>query len=154
VDIKKYSSVLTKSQLGELVRAIGLASHDVGIGSFVYLRRIFEALVEEAHDLAMKDPSWNEDDYGRSRMAEKIDLLKNYLPDFLVQNRQIYSLLSKGLHELSEEECLSHFKTVKIGIELILDERLEKRQKAEKIKAVSAAIQQATSAVITSKDSK
>ena len=42
--VKKYTSVLTKPQLAELSRAIGLASHDVGIGSYVYLRRVFEAL--------------------------------------------------------------------------------------------------------------
>jgi hypothetical protein len=66
-------------------------------------------------------------------MDEKIELLKDYLPEFQVNNK-IYSILSKGIHELSEDECLKHFTPVKIGIELILDEKLEKLAKKVKIK--------------------
>ncbi len=40
----------------------------------------------------------------------------------------MYSILSKGIHELSEEECLQYFKLMKIGIELILDEQLEEKK--------------------------
>lgn len=47
--IKEYKDVLNGQFMKEFVRAIGLASHGVGIGSFVYLRRIFERLIEEAH---------------------------------------------------------------------------------------------------------
>jgi len=60
------------------------------------------------------------------------------LPSFLVENRGLYSILSKGIHSLSEEECLRYFDTVRVGIELILDEKheqLEKRKKLEKAKS-------------------
>jgi hypothetical protein len=33
------------------------------------------------------------------------------------------------LHELTEEECKSYFPVVKSGIEIILDEEIEKREK-------------------------
>lgn len=141
--VKRYAHVLSKPQLGELSRAIGLASHDVGVGSYVYLRRVFEALVEEAHQLAIAEPSWNEEAYQRGRMSEKIALLRGHLPTFLVDHPGMYSLLSKGVHELTEEECLRHFEPARIGIELILDEKLEKRQRAQKAQAASAAIQKA-----------
>lgn len=45
----------------ELGTAVGLQSHGVGIGSFVYLRRIFEALLEEAHQQALSDSNWSEE---------------------------------------------------------------------------------------------
>ena len=141
--VKRYANVLTKAQLRELSRAIGLASHDVGIGSFVYLRRIFEALVEEAHQSASKGTSWNEDSYHRSRMSERIALLKGFLPTFLVEHSGIYSLLSKGVHELTEDECLLHFEPMRIGIELILDEKIEDKRRDQKMKAGSLAIKKA-----------
>lgn len=50
------------------------------------------------------------------------------LPDFLVKNRDLYGILSKGIHELSEDECLSYFDPVKAALELILDQALEKKR--------------------------
>lgn len=43
----KYKKILG-DKFSELNRAIGLYSHGIGIGAFVYLRRIFENLIEEA----------------------------------------------------------------------------------------------------------
>lgn len=131
--IKQYNTVLQKEQLKEFTRAIGLAANGVGIGSFVYLRRIFETLLEEAHQKATGANNWIEQDYTNSRVAEKIELLKNYLPNFLVENKVLYGILSKGVHSLTEDECLAYFETVKVGIELILDEKLEEFEKAKKI---------------------
>jgi hypothetical protein len=141
--VKKYTRVLTKIQIREFNRAIGLASHGVGIGAYVYLRRIFEALVEEAHVLAKADDNWNEEDYFRGRMGEKIDLIKAHLPNFLSQNPEVYGLLSKGIHELSEDECLKHFDTLRICIELILDEKLERKERDKKIEDAKTALAKA-----------
>lgn len=45
-----------------------------------------------------------------------------------------HGVLSKGIHELSEEECLEYFSVVREIIELILDEREFLRQQEEKKK--------------------
>jgi len=66
-------------------------------------------------------------------MPEKIGLLALYLPSFLVENKSLYGILSKGLHELSEDECLQYFSIVQHGIELILEERITTKEKNEKI---------------------
>lgn len=137
--IKKYRKILG-DKYKEFSKAVGLASHGVGIGSFVYLRRIFENLIEEAHQESIKTNSWNEDDYQKSRMDDKIILLKDYLPEFLVNNKILYSILSKGVHDLREDECLKYFGIVKLGIELILNEKLEKLDREAKIKAVEKSI--------------
>jgi hypothetical protein len=143
-EVKRYAPVLTDQQLGELSRGIGLASHDVGIGAFVYLRRIFEALVGEAHALASQEAGWDEELYQRSRMSERISLLRSHLPTFLVEHPGMYSLLSKGIHELTEQECLTHFDTLRVATELILDERLEAKLKSKKIAAAKTALSKAT----------
>ena len=138
--IKDYDKVLSKEKHKEFTRAIGLAANGVGIGSFVYLRRIFEELIEEAHSLAKKNEGWNNEDYLKQRMADKIGLLSAYLPDFLVENKSLYSILSVGIHKLTEQDCLAYFETVKVGIELILDEKLETYKKQKKIEDAKSKI--------------
>lgn len=139
-DVKKYSSVLSKQYFNELKKAIGLVAHGVGVGSFVYLRRIFENLIEEARIEAAKDDSFDEQAFRTARMNDKIKMLSGHLPPFLVENHQLYGILSKGVHELSEQECLDAFPVVKVGIELILDEHIVEKQRKDKIEATRKAL--------------
>lgn len=139
-DVKKYASVLSKEYFNELKKAIGLAAHGIGVGSFVYLRRIFESLIEEAKVEALKDDSFDEQAFKTARMNEKIKMLSGHLPSFLVENHQLYGILSKGVHELSEQECLDSFPIVKVGIELILDEHIVEKQRKAKIEASRKAL--------------
>lgn len=132
-EIKQYSKLVPNEKLKEFTRAIGLAANGVGIGSFVYLRRIFEHLIAEAFARAKKDNAVTESDFQRARMDEKIDLLHAYLPTFLAENRSMYSILSLGIHELDDQTCLAHFDTLRVGIEIILDEKLEEFRRKEKI---------------------
>ena len=119
---KKYHTVLDKVSIHEFNKAIGLASSGIGIGSFVYLRRIFEKLIIYAKEEAKSNiKNWDEDKFSDLRMNDKIAFLKEYLPEFLVHNSSIYGILSKGIHELEEKECLSLFPVIKSGIEHILD---------------------------------
>ena len=73
-------------------------------------------------------------------MAEKIEILQSELPTFLVENKSIYSILSKGIHELSEQECLAAFPAVKVGIEIVLDTRLEEANRLKKLEEAKKAI--------------
>jgi hypothetical protein len=68
-------------------------------------------------------------------MDEKIGLLQEHLPDFLVQNRGLYGILSVGVHTLTEAECLAAFPAVRLAIELILDDLLEQRNRQAKLKS-------------------
>ena len=134
-EIKRYKKLLPDEKLKEFTRAIGLAANGIGIGSFVYLRRIFEHLIFEAYEKASSDGTVKESDFKISRMDQKINLLANYLPDFLVENKAMYSILSIGIHELDEKTCLAHFDTIRVGIEIILDEKLDELRKNEKVEA-------------------
>lgn len=140
-ELKKYRHALGADAYKELVRGVGLAAHGIGVGSFVYMRRAFEGLIQHATQTARQSPSWDEEQFRRSRMDERIDLLKPYLPDFLVENRSLYSILSRGIHELSEQECLDAFPVVKLGIQLVLDEKIVKLEKEKQIKEASESIQ-------------
>ena len=140
--IEQYDKSLSNDALKEFTKAIGLAANGVGIGSFVYLRRIFENLILESFKEAKQEGKLQEETYNKSRMDEKIGLLKGYLPSFLVENKSIYSILSKGIHELDENTCLEYFEPMKAGIEIILNQKLEKKKQKEKEKETKEKIQQ------------
>jgi hypothetical protein len=140
-DVKKYSNALSKRLFQEFTRSIGLAAHGVGVGSFVYLRRIFEHLIEEAHAVAISSNEWNEETFQKYRMSDRIQILSKWLPDFLVQNKGMYGILSKGIHELTEEECLAAFPILKVGIEIILDAKLHEIDRKKKLEEAQRAIQ-------------
>lgn len=72
---------------------------------------------------------------------------KGYLPSFIVENNGIYGILSKGIHELTEEECLAYFDCMRKSIELILDERLELLAKKKKIEEVKKTLNAITSQI-------
>ena len=139
---ENYRKILDEDQYKEFTRGIGLSAHGVGIGSFVYLRRVFENLLEEAYVKVRSEvKNFPNGDYQKARMDEKIKMVKNHLPKFLVENRGLYAILSKGIHDLSEDECLQYFETVKIGIEQILDEKIIQKEKANKALKAREAIQ-------------
>ena len=140
-DLRKYRQVLGQERFKELTRAIGLTTHGVGVGAFVYLCRIFESLIEGAHVVASKDAGWDDDAYSRARMDEKISLLKYHLPEFLVQNQSLYSILSVGVHTLSEADCLAAFPAVRLAIELILDDLLEQQERQDKLKSAAKSLE-------------
>ncbi|MDA2113029.1 hypothetical protein PDN20_28735 [Bacillus cereus] len=132
--IDKYRKIL-KNDYRDFSKAIGLYSHGIGAGSFVYLRRIFENLIEECKREALLESLFDVENFRQSKMDEKIKMLEDFLPSFLVENRKLYSILSKGIHELTEQECLELFPNVKLAIELILDEKIHQLEQKNKIQS-------------------
>ncbi len=49
-----------------------------------------------------------------------------------------FAILSKGIHELTEQECLDLFPKVQLAIELILDEKIYQKEKQMKISSVKS----------------
>ena len=134
-EIRKYKKILGNIHYNEFSKAIGLYAHGIGVGSFVYLRRIIENyIIKPAYESAKIKPEWNEATYQKLRVKDKIDLLKNDLPDFLVKNTEIYSIISKGIHELTENECKKYFPVLKTCLEFILTDLEAKRETEQKRK--------------------
>jgi len=138
-EIKKYEKELG-SYYSELRKAILLNSHNVGVGAFVYLRRVLEKVVYDvAKDEFANQPEWNFKKWKDSKggFTDVIKTLAPQLPKFLVDNSILYGILSSGIHELDEEECVSCFEIVEAAIEEILDDRMNKAEKERKRKNVS-----------------
>ena len=98
-----------------------------------------------SYQLCLIEKIVTEEQYNKSRMDEKIKLLANHLPTFLVENKSIYSVLSLGIHELDETTCLDNFDTLRVGIEIILDEKLDELKKKAKIEEAKKKLGQLTS---------
>ena len=143
-ELDAYKHVISKEDRKELGTAIGLFASGVGAGSYVYLRRILERLIYKAKGTA--GDTVNDEKFGQAKMAERIKMLEGYLPETLTKNTIIYGILSKGLHELSEEECRKYFPVVKECIYQILGMWESERKK----QADEAALNKALNAIKTS----
>lgn len=130
-DLQRYKLVLEDEDFRELRRATGLFSHGIGIGSFVYLRRIFERMIAKHKLEAQQAGQTLPEDFATRRMDEKIAALSAFLPPSLVKNRVIYGILSKGIHELDESTCRTYFPAVRAAIMQILEQDLEARLKKQ-----------------------
>lgn len=138
---RKYENVLDDKYLKEFKRAIGLASHGVGVGSFVYLRRIFEKLIIQTYKENQEQITEDIGAFKAKRMEDKIDVLQSFLPSQLLKMKGIYGILSKGIHELDDDICLTYFNPLKLSIELISDQKIEEKKIAEKDRLVDLQIQ-------------
>jgi len=124
-----YKKILRKNKLKELGKASQLESYGYAIASFLYYRRIFEDIILQTFkDSELKD-GMSEDEFRKLRMKDKIKAIKEYLPEYFNDNSHIYGILSKGVHELEEEECNEYLPIVKAVIFYSLDEAVDKRNK-------------------------
>ena len=66
---------------------------------------------------------------------------KVIIPNELTQVRtKIYGVLSKGVHQSSDQECLEIFSYVKYALEIIMDEQLVQLEKETKLKELQKRI--------------
>ena len=111
---KKYYLLSIKSQ-----------ENNLNIASLVYLRRVFESLIEKAKNKSEKD-------FTGMRTKDIIkQLVKENLLNEMLKNtgyNVLYTLLSDGVHNLSEEECHEQFELLKSAIEIILEDEIYKKQ--------------------------
>lgn len=110
----------------------------------MYLRRIIEKLVFDKFDEVADTLSISREDFEHLKFDLKIDTLKDHLPAVLVTNKNVYGIVSKGIHELSEEECREMFPYVRAGIELILDDLVAERERKSKEKIFEKFVAQKT----------
>ena len=146
-EMNRYKKVTSEQSLKELKRAIGLNAHGIGVGAYVYLRRIFERIIEKVKSSAIAKGDFQEGDFTGKRIDEMIAMLKKDLPDTMVDNKVFYKIVSKGIHELSEEECIKYFPVLRDAIILILREWQMKQDEQEAAASLSASLNRISSEI-------
>jgi len=155
-DTKKYRNILGKNYT-DYTLALALYSDGVGAGSFVYLRRILEHFVEEVHtncvnqcNKAVENGSgsaFNEEEYKGLRFNEKISYLEQNFDKTIIPTElndicgNIYGVISKGVHESTEEECLQLFPSAKYIIDTFIEEKIQQKEKQERLLQVKKSFQ-------------
>ncbi|MVT69939.1 hypothetical protein GPL21_33160 [Bradyrhizobium pachyrhizi] len=139
-NVAELRKVATGEDAAELVRAIGLAAHGVGIGAFVYLRRVFERVIRRRFGEVREARGWPENALEGKRMDECIEMMRDHLPDFLVKNRRLYGILSLHIHELTEDDCRDFFDVAIKSIKFILRDEQRKREEEAERRELQAAI--------------
>lgn len=132
-EINKYKSLLPKYFI-EFKSALNCYSQGKGIAAFVYLRRILEDLVEKAFDSLQIKKTGDEKFLDKLKSVQREQEI--IPPDLEEIKNAIYQILSKGVHEYEEQECLELFEYVKFVIIEILDKQLIQKERNEKIKNV------------------
>jgi len=127
---KRYSKLLKDIDcFDDYVKGINLYSHDIGIGSYVYLRRVIEKLLLFKFKEHKNNLNVNFKDFNKLEMNFKIETLQPYLPSFLTEQKNIYKILSSGIHILDENSCKEYFPVLKTAIDIILHQEEEKRER-------------------------
>ena len=104
-----------------------------GIGSYCYLRRCIENYVIDC--LFDNCPKEEAEKYVKLIFPEKIKKAKEFIEDEIIELlKPLYSILSKGIHELDEEKCKGAFELLRETIEYILDDKLNNIEKEKKKK--------------------
>ena len=132
-DTQEYDKILEKFDAKEdYKKAIRNHTNGDTIGAYVYLRRVIEKYINHTFKINKDKLSISETDFLKKKTIDKISELNNFVPQPLVDNREIYSIVSLGIHELDEEECNEYYPYLKDIIEYVLSAELYKK-KATKI---------------------
>jgi len=120
-------------------------SQSYGIGSFAYYRRIVELKIDEllekikeffpiekkeAYDKCMKEVR------KEKNVEKKIEIVKDVITDKIIQNnllKNIYTLLSIGIHSLTDEECLASAQSLRELMVLLIKQIEQKKNDEEKL---------------------
>ena len=146
-ELKNYAKVLDRQDMKEMRRAIGLHAQGIGVGSYVYIRRILERLIERAQTKAIEDGKYKEEDFKGKKVVDRIKVLKDYLPEMLVSNNVLYGIISRGIHELSEESCIEYFPVIQECIFMILEQWEQERKKKESEQRINSALNKISSTI-------
>lgn len=134
INNKSFLKELGEEYASYYKTACSLNSFNSNIGAMTYLRRIFEKLLLDCFEQNQDKLEITKDDFIRLRMEDKLNKLKEFLPSIIFDNgyNQVYSKVSNGIHNLSEDECSQLFLPLRMAIEEILIEKLELKEKKDR----------------------
>ena len=140
-DLRRFSGVLNDIDMGELKQAALLHSHGAAVGAFVYLRRIFERILDRHYDEYTASGGVI-DRYYEMSVEDRVLALKPSLPEEVVENRKVYRILSKGINQLEEAECAALYDVMQAAIFEVIERDIYYQQK----KKLSADLREAVAA--------
>ncbi|MCP1136673.1 hypothetical protein NKT34_25725 [Paenibacillus polysaccharolyticus] len=127
-ELEKYKKIMKKLECHEdFLNASKMNATGVAIAAYTYLRRVFEKLINRVFKDNQERMGRSEKEFKDMQMKQKINLLKEFLPTFLTDNKSnIYGLLSAGIHELDEKEASAMYPVLEQAILIIFKQIQDK----------------------------
>lgn len=142
VDLKQFNKVLDALEIKSYYRnAIRNHINGDNIAAYVYLRRIMENIIMESYMRNKNELNIADKEFEKYSTKERISMLKEFLPDFLFNNKEIYSIVSAGIHTWTEQQCEKYYDVLKSAIDIILHQEEARREKLDLIKKTTKRIQ-------------
>ena len=155
---------LDKDNLVLYKRGIMCESQSYGVGAFAYYRQVVENkinnLIADIEKFIENEDKQVKDAFTEAKKnqdtAKKIDLVSNYLPNVLKPDnnnvlRIIYTALSDGLHNKSDEECLEVAQSLRACLVFLVKKIEEQRRDVQTFKASVKNLQKKTQSSKSSK---
>lgn len=121
---EKYRDLIGDEYYDEYLKGINSYNNGMAVGAFIYFKRILEMLIFDKFALNMEEVSIPLADFRKLSFGEKLKKLEKFLPRIFMQNIPSYEMVSRHIHDLSEEDCRAYFPFLRSTLELILDDTL------------------------------
>jgi len=140
-----------RDDLENYEKAVVCLSYEYGVAAFAYFRRVVENNITKLLDLVQEDvqsSSANTEVISAlaalrqgSPMSEKIKIANQALPEYLKPDGlnplgRLYKVLSEGLHNLSDEECLRRAKATSECLAFLVSELASRKQHRTRFKGM------------------
>ena len=147
----RYLQKFLKSDLDNYEKAVACIANEYGVGGFAYFRRVVESNINRLLDLLQDDASSSSvgeavldaiaDLRNESPMSEKIKIANKALPPHLKPDGlnplgRLYQVLSEGVHDLSDIECLNRAKTISQCLTYLVSELASRKEHRTKFKNI------------------
>ena len=141
----KKLKLLDENDILELSKANKCKTLGMSIASFVYLRRVFENMLDKIYNREKEKIKLEKTKvvFSSLPIKEKVSLLKAYLPTLLNEKSsnakygELYKILSEGIHNLDEKTCDSLFDFLIELILLILEKEQSMKKEEQYLKQLS-----------------
>lgn len=140
-----------KNDLENYEKAIVCLSHEYGVAAFAYFRRVVENNINKLLDLVQEDAQSSSANTEvitalaalrkESPMSEKIKIANQALPEYLKPDGlnplgRLYQVLSEGVHNLTDEECLSRAKATSECLAFLVSELASRKEHRSRFKSM------------------
>jgi hypothetical protein len=132
-------------------KAVVCFANGYGVAAFAYFRRIIENNILQLLDLIKDDAENSPNAEGikvainelktDSPMSEKIKIANNALPDYLKPDGlnplgKLYKVLSEGVHNLNDQECLGKTSEIQECIKFLISELSDRKKNQSRFKSM------------------
>ena len=139
-----------RDDLNNYEKAVACLSNGYGVAAFAYFRRIVENNINRLLDLVQEDAKSSSEDTQvtaalaelrkNSPMNKKIEIANHVLPahlnpDGLNPLSRLYQVLSEGVHNLPEDECLSKARETSECLAYLVSELASRKEHRARFKS-------------------